>query len=85
MPMASSRTLRSITARAWLPRSHCRCRWAAGSVHFEVTMSQQKLKDALANGLEKTFKLKSSISTSGCSMSCLWTEVPLVALVALVV
>jgi len=34
------------------------------SVHFEITMSAAKLKEAEANGLEKSFKLKSSISTS---------------------
>lgn len=34
------------------------------SVHFEITMSAGKLKEAEANGLEKTFKLKSSLSTS---------------------
>eukprot|EP00913_Durusdinium_trenchii_P026633 g24989.t1 len=34
------------------------------SVHFEITMSAAKLKEAEQAGLEKTFKLKSSLSTS---------------------
>ncbi|CAJ1431146.1 unnamed protein product [Effrenium voratum] len=34
------------------------------SVHFEITLSAAKLKEAEKAGLEKTFKLKSSISTS---------------------